>query len=46
LLQQLKTARFVLSGMRERIVRSLTHARIISRGTSAARCARLPGKDG
>ena len=33
LLQQLKTARFVLGGMRERVVRSLTHSAIISRGT-------------
>jgi hypothetical protein len=33
LLQQLKTTRFVLGGMRERVVRSLTHSAIISRGT-------------
>ena len=40
LLQQLKTARFVLGGMRERVVRSLTHSQDHKlRHSSAARCA-------
>jgi hypothetical protein len=33
LLQQLKTARFILGGMRERVIRGLTHSAIISCGT-------------